>query len=250
MSSSAGALDPPPPPAGAGAKSFGSTGGSGPGGGGRECFRCGGDVGARREAVAAAAGVVARAGEELDRVGDDVDPLAVVALLVLPLAPLEAPVDRHGAALREVAGAVLALRAPDGDVEVVGLVDPLARRVVLAARVARDAQLADRRAARERAELGVCGQVAGDDHPVDVRRGHARTAPFEVARVRRKTGAASVDLASDGSAGQAGFSAVLLRSRREDVATDAGATPAWALRPARPARARAAPAAAACRARA
>src|SRR5919199_307210 len=99
---------------------------------GREVVRVDGDVGARREAVAAAARVVARAREELDRVGDDVDPLAVVALLVLPLAPLEAPVDRDGAALAQVAGAVLALGAPDGDVEVVGFVDPLASRVVLA----------------------------------------------------------------------------------------------------------------------
>jgi hypothetical protein len=140
MSSSAALDDPPPPPAGRG----------------REVVRVDRDVRAGGEAVAAAvAGVVARAREELDRVGDDVDALAVVAVLVLPLAPLEAAVDRDRAALGEVAGAVLALRAPDGDVEVVGLVDPLAGRVVLAARVARDAQLADRGAARERAQLGV-----------------------------------------------------------------------------------------------
>src|SRR3954451_1063904 len=157
--------------------------------GGREVVRVDGDVRAGAEAVARRAAVVPRAREELDGVGDDVDRLALVALL-LPLAPLEAAVDRDRAALGEVASAVLALRAPDGDVEVVGLVDPLTGRVVLAARVARNAQLAHRGAARQRAQLGIGREVAGDDHPVDVRRGHARTAPFGVARKRRKTGAA------------------------------------------------------------
>ena len=55
----------------------------------------------------------------------------LLPVLVLPLAPLEAAVDRDRAALGEVLGAVLALRAPDGDVEVVGLVDPLARSASL-----------------------------------------------------------------------------------------------------------------------
>src|SRR5207247_2154484 len=93
------------------------------------------DVGPRGEAVAGgvAAGLVTSS-EELHRVRDDVDRLALVAVLVLELAPLEASVDRDGASLREVAGAVLALGTPHGDVEVVGLVAPLAGRVVLAAR--------------------------------------------------------------------------------------------------------------------
>ena len=90
-----------------------------------------------KPAAAAAAAAVVTAAEELHGVGDDVDRLALVALLVLPLAPLEAAVDGDRAALGQVARAVLALRAPDGDVEVVGLVDPLAGRAVLAARVAR-----------------------------------------------------------------------------------------------------------------
>src|SRR3954465_16015520 len=131
--------------------------------GGREVVRVDGDVRAGAEAVARRAAVVARAREELDGVGDDVDRLALVALL-LPLAPLEAAVDRDRAALGEVASAVLALRPPDGDVEIVGLVDPLTGRVVLAARVARNAQLAHRGAARQRAQLGIGREVAGDDH--------------------------------------------------------------------------------------
>ena len=71
-----------------------------------------------------------------------------------PLAPLEPAVDRDRAALGQVAGAVLALRAPDGDVEVVGLVLPLAG-AALAPRVARDPQAADGHAARQRAQLRV-----------------------------------------------------------------------------------------------
>src|SRR5690349_13009036 len=89
-----------------------------------EVARVGRDVRARGEAAATAAGVVAAA-EELDGLGDDVDRGAVLArVLVLPLAPLQAAVDGDRAALAQVAGAVLALLAPDRDVEVVGLVLP------------------------------------------------------------------------------------------------------------------------------
>ena len=89
-------------------------------------------------------GVVARA-QELHRVGNDIDCLAFAAVLCLPLAPLQAPVDRHGTPLGQVAGGVLALRAPHGDVEVVGLVLPFAGAPVLAAGVAGDSQAAHRR---------------------------------------------------------------------------------------------------------
>ena len=77
--------------------------------------------------------------QELDRVGNDIDGLPLGAVLGLPLAPVEAPLDRDGPALGQVLGAVLALRAEDGDVEIVGLVDPLAglpslRRLLTATR--------------------------------------------------------------------------------------------------------------------
>src|SRR3954453_23075715 len=81
--------------------------------GGLEVTRGGRDVRPRGEAVTAApahAGVVAAA-EELDRVGHDLDVLAGVAFLVLPLAPLEATVDPDRAALGEEARALLPLRA-------------------------------------------------------------------------------------------------------------------------------------------
>src|SRR3954454_20190820 len=90
----------------------------------------------------AVVGVVARA-EELDAVGDDVDGGALVVFFVGPLAPLEAAVDGDRPALGEEPGAVLALGAPDGDREVVGLVGPLAGGAVLAAGVDRDPQRAD-----------------------------------------------------------------------------------------------------------
>src|SRR4029077_1357570 len=77
--------------------------------------------------------------EELDRVGDDRDRLALAgAVFGLPLAPVEAAIDRHRAALGEVGRAVLALRPPDGDVEVVGLIDPFPRPTVFAAAVDRN----------------------------------------------------------------------------------------------------------------
>ena len=100
--------------------------------------------------LAAAARAVAAA-EELHGVGDHLDRLALGAVLGLPLAPLEAPVDSDRAALREVLRAVLTLVAPDGDVEVVRLLGPLAGRAVLAARVDREPQ-----AATPAVPLGVC----------------------------------------------------------------------------------------------
>src|SRR4051794_13027239 len=116
--------------------------------------------------------VAVRGAEELDGVGDDVDRLALVAAVGGPLAPLEATVDRDRPALGQESGAVLALGAPDGHIEVVGLVAPLAAGAVLAARVGRQPQAADAHAARGGAELGVARQVAGEHDAVDVGAGH------------------------------------------------------------------------------
>src|SRR5205823_5742493 len=56
--------------------------------------------------------------QELDRVGDDLDRLALPgAVLRLPLAPVEPPVDGDGTTLREELRAALALVAPHRDVE-------------------------------------------------------------------------------------------------------------------------------------
>src|SRR5438105_2020270 len=83
----------------------------------------------RHELVAAALAAVATAAQELDALGDDLDRLALGAVLRLPLAPVEPTVDGDGAALREVLRAALGLVAEHGDAEVVRLVDPLARLV-------------------------------------------------------------------------------------------------------------------------
>ena len=55
--------------------------------------------------------------EELDGVGDDLDRLALVAVFVDPLAPLQPALDRDRPALRQVLLAALAAGAPDGEAE-------------------------------------------------------------------------------------------------------------------------------------
>src|SRR5215204_1083755 len=133
---------------------------------GREVRGVRGNVALRREATTVLAALTGA--EELDGVGNDIHRLPLLAVLALPLAPFEPAVDRDRAALLEVRGAVLALRAPDRDVEVIGLLAPLAGRRVLATRVDRDAQLAHRGAAGRCAQLGVAREVSGQDDPVDV----------------------------------------------------------------------------------
>jgi hypothetical protein len=108
---------------------------------------------ARHELALAAALAVAAAAEELDAVGDDLDRLALRAVLRVPLAPVEAPVDADGRPLREVLRAALALVAPDGDVEVVRLVAPLAGARPSGA-CSRRGAACRRRAARRVPQLG------------------------------------------------------------------------------------------------
>src|SRR5579884_458014 len=123
----------------------------------------------RHELVAAAARLaVAAAAQELDAVGDDLDGLALGAVLRLPLAPAQLAVDADGPALGQVLRAVLGLVAEDGDAEVVRRVDPIARLVALAV-VDGDAQAADGGAARRVPELGVARQVPHQHDAVDVR---------------------------------------------------------------------------------
>src|SRR5581483_11276201 len=93
--------------------------------------------------------------------------LPLAPVLRLPLAPVEAAVDRDRTALREIGRAVLALRAPDGHVEVIRLVHPLAA-LILAAAVDGHAKLAHRGPALKAPELRIPREVARDDHPVDV----------------------------------------------------------------------------------
>src|SRR6476659_2108760 len=101
------------------------------------------------------------AAEELDRFGHDRDVLATT-VVGIPLAEIEATLDSHGPAFGEVLRATLALSAPDGDVEVVGLVDPLFA-AVLAASIDSDPEVADLGPAIGGFQVGVAGEVAGDD---------------------------------------------------------------------------------------
>src|SRR4051794_150035 len=136
----------------------------------REVRRVGRDIRVRREAVVVAAAALAAlvtAAQELDGLGDDLDGLALGAVLGLPLAPVKAPVDADRATLGQEARAVLALGAPDRDAEVVGLVDPLARGVLTPA-VGGDPQRADAVARLEAPELRVARQVPSENHAVDV----------------------------------------------------------------------------------
>jgi hypothetical protein len=112
---------------------------------------------------------VVRAGaEELHAVGDDLDRLTLGAVLRVPFAPVQPSLDGNRASLGEVVGAVLTLRSPDGDIEVVGLVDPFAALTVLATAVDGNSKLAYGGAAGGRAQLRILGQVPGDHHRVDV----------------------------------------------------------------------------------
>src|SRR5215207_1504589 len=166
-----------------------------------------GNVALRREAAAVLATLAGA--EELHGVGNDIYRLPLVSgFLVLPLAPLEPAVDGDRSPLREVLGAVLALRAPHGDVEVVGLVDPLAGGLVLPPRVAGDAQAAHRGAAGRVAQLGVTGEIPGQDHSVDVRRCHEAAfllSCLENRRSRLHTGSARSVAAAQERALKSGF---------------------------------------------
>src|SRR4029079_1063794 len=138
---------------------------------------------------------------------DDLDRLALGAVLGVPLAPVEPAVDRDRAALGEVLRAALALVPPDGDVEVVRLVAPLAGLAVLLPRVHGEAQLADRGAARRVPQLGVLGQVSDQDDAVDV--GHysvsspALSGALSVSASCRSTAATATGSSGVGSGGRA-----------------------------------------------
>src|SRR5260370_20855757 len=112
-----------------------------------------------------AAVAVAAAAEELHAVGDDLDGLALpAAVLRLPLTPVEAAVDRDGAAFAEVLRAALRLIAEDGDAEVIRLVDPLTR-LGLPPAVHGPAQAAHGGAARRVPGLGGAGEVSDRPDP-------------------------------------------------------------------------------------
>ena len=118
-------------------------------------------------------------------VGDDLDRLALGAVLRVPLAPLEAAVDRDRAALGEVLRAALSLVAPDRDVEVVRLLGPLAGRLSLRRVLTAMRRLQTAMPRRRLAQLGVAGQVADQDDAIDVGAMTLRSSPSGRSRLLR-----------------------------------------------------------------
>src|SRR6266508_2468579 len=122
----------------------------------------------RRRDVLGLSLAVAASAQELDRLGDDLDGLALRAVLRLPLTPVQPSIYSDRPALREVLRAAFPLVAPDRDVEVIRLVAPFPGGRVLLARVHGQAELADRRSARGVPELGVLGEVPDQYDSIDV----------------------------------------------------------------------------------
>ena len=96
---------------------------------------------------------------EQDLTSPEHDGLAAIMLLVGPLAPIELAVDHDARSLAQAVGAQVCLRAVDLDGEVVGLLDPLIAAAPAGA--AGDEEPRHIGARRERAQLDVAGQVAG-----------------------------------------------------------------------------------------
>jgi hypothetical protein len=93
-------------------------------------------------------------GEELDALGDDVDPRRVVVVLGLELVEVQATIDRDIAAGLQVLRARACLRVEALDLEV-------AVAALLAGALDGDPQRADRRALSVSRNFGVLGQVPG-----------------------------------------------------------------------------------------
>src|SRR5579884_398661 len=170
---------------------------------------------AGRHELVAAALAVAAAAEELDALGDDLDGLALRAVLSLPLAPVEATVDRDRAALAQVLRAVLGLVAENRDPEEVRLVDPVAR-LVSPPPVDRDAEIADGRAAGRVPQLGIPRQVPDQHDAVDVRchvYSSSSSPGCSSASAPAYSGASSSETDVSGTAGSAGAATAAASSR-------------------------------------
>ena len=100
--------------------------------------------------------------EVLDGVGDQLRGVPLLAVLVFPLAGLDAALDVDLGALAQVLRGELRLLAPGDDAEPLGLFLPLALLVLVVA-VDGDRELGDRLTAGRVAHLRIAAQVA-DDH--------------------------------------------------------------------------------------
>src|SRR3989441_7498034 len=122
----------------------------------------------RRRGGGAPRGRALGAAHELHALGDDLGGRALLAVLALPVARLEPPLDEDLAALVEVLTARLGLLAPDDDGEEARFLPLLARlRRVVA--VDRHPEIRDGGAAGRVAQLRGTGQVTDQQHLVQVR---------------------------------------------------------------------------------
>src|SRR5262249_25300893 len=123
----------------------------------------------RRRAIVAAApatAAVAAAAEELDVVRDDLSNVALVAVLIVVGAGLDAALDEDLAPLRQVLRADLGALAPHHDPVPLGALLPLPVLVVPAL-AGREAQLAHALPARRVPHVGIGAQVPHEDDFVD-----------------------------------------------------------------------------------
>src|SRR5262249_36762366 len=98
----------------------------------------------------------------------DLGRVAVLPVLALPLARLQRPLDEHLRALLQVLlGDLAQVLVEDDDRVPLGLLAPLARRLVAPALARRDAQVGDGAAVLGPADLRVLAEVADEDHFVD-----------------------------------------------------------------------------------
>src|SRR5262245_46007933 len=105
--------------------------------------------------------------QHLHGVAADFGAVAVLAgLLVLPLARAQAALDVHLRAFLEVLAGDFRQAAEEGNAVPLGLLLHLAARLVLPAVGGGDADVGDRLAAGQIAGLGVCAEVADNDHLV------------------------------------------------------------------------------------
>src|SRR2546427_10089192 len=117
----------------------------------------------RRRGGGAPRGRALGAAHELHALGDDFGGRALLAVLALPVARLEPPLDEDLAALVEVLAARLGLLAPDDDGEEARFLPLLAGlgRVVA---VDRHPEIRDGGAAWREAQLRGAGQVRSEEH--------------------------------------------------------------------------------------
>src|SRR5262245_8437341 len=106
-----------------------------------------------------------RPAHELHALRDDLDHVALLAVLRLPVPGLQAPLDHDRASLVEVFAAALGLLAPHDDVQEAGVL-PLFAALRLIPAVHGKPQICDRHPAGRIAELWCPGQIADQEYLV------------------------------------------------------------------------------------